>query len=307
MTLQIVLLFIGLIILPGYLLFKILVPNEKSLLMWILRVSYTGAFMGYIFFAGPWSWLSYYLRYLFLGLFIVFTIVSFTKLKDLPFTRSEVKNNIWPLANYGFSLLVGLGLFGMAIRGQYYSGSAVHLHLPFEERNFYVGQGGNSIVLNYHQNNQSQQFAVDILKLNKFGRRAEGLYPSDLEKYEIYGQSVTSPCNGQVQKTVSRLPDLTPPDRDQEHPAGNHVILTCKGARILLAHLQEGSVTVEAGEMVTTGQRLGLVGNSGNTTEPHLHIHAVDGEDAEIINGEARPILFGGQFPTRNMVLSVSE
>ena len=47
--------------------------------------------------------------------------------------------------------------------------------------------------------------------------------------------------------------------------------------RVFLAHMQRGSALVKKGDRVARGQPLGKVGNSGNTSEPHLHIHAVRG------------------------------
>ena len=57
----------------------------------------------------------------------------------------------------------------------------------------------------------------------------------------------------------------------------------------------EGSVAVDEGDRVAVGDRLGAVGNSGNTTEPHLHIHAVDAT-----KGMGVPISFDGRVPVRN-------
>ena len=307
MFFQILLLFVALILLPGYLFYRLLWPREKSLLMWIIRVIFTGAFIGYIFFSGPWSWVSYYLRYLLPALFVIFTIISYTRLKDLPFARFGKQKKWWPLANYGFSLLVALVLLGLTLRGQSYRGNAAKLELPFDKGRFYVAQGGNSIVLNAHRTNNSQQFAVDILELNEFGRRSKGIYPDDLTKYKIFGRSVVSPCDGRVLAAVDEFKDLIPPNSDEEHPAGNHVILRCQGAKLLLAHLKEGSVAVEVEEMVETGQFLGQVGNSGNTTEPHLHIHAVEDLPANVFEGDAVPLLLMNQFPTRNTLLSGSD
>lgn len=66
----------------------------------------------------------------------------------------------------------------------------------------------------------------------------------------------------------------------------------CRGAELLLAHLQHESVTVEEGQDVTTGQRLGRVGNTGNTTEPHLHVRAVDADTGDVLYGAPVPTLF---------------
>jgi murein DD-endopeptidase MepM/ murein hydrolase activator NlpD len=60
--------------------------------------------------------------------------------------------------------------------------------------------------------------------------------------------------------------------------------------------MQQGSVAVAEGDVVREGQLLGTVGNSGNTSEPHLHIHAEK-------DGEGVPIRFGGRFLVRNNLM----
>ncbi|MFI5723838.1 M23 family metallopeptidase [Streptomyces cyaneofuscatus] len=67
---------------------------------------------------------------------------------------------------------------------------------------------------------------------------------------------------------------------------GNHVILDLgDGTFALYAHLQRGSLQVKAGDTVRAGQLLGRVGNSGNTTEPHLHFQLMDGPDPDSARG----------------------
>lgn len=106
-----------------------------------------------------------------------------------------------------------------------------------------------------------------------------------------------------VTKAVDGLPDQPVPERGRQPAAGNHVILACQGVNVILAHLQEGSVRVAARDVVATGQPLGQVGNSGNSSEPHLHIHAVRATAPDSADGEPVPILFDGRFPVRNTVL----
>ena len=98
------------------------------------------------------------------------------------------------------------------------------------------------------------------------------------------------------------LLDLPPGERDPEHPAGNHVIISCRNVEILIAHMRDKSVAVEAGNAVGMGDLVGRVGNSGNTTEPHLHIHAVEGGSPSVFQGDAVPVFFGRRLPTRNSV-----
>ena len=67
---------------------------------------------------------------------------------------------------------------------------------------------------------------------------------------------------------------------------GNSVVLDLGHGRFALyAHLQPGSVRVRAGERVTRGQVIGLVGNSGNSVAPHLHFHVMDGASPLDSNG----------------------
>jgi murein DD-endopeptidase MepM/ murein hydrolase activator NlpD len=73
---------------------------------------------------------------------------------------------------------------------------------------------------------------------------------------------------------------------------------------VLLAHLQKDSVNVSAGDTVTTATLLGKVGNTGNTSEPHLHLHAErDGEPGEILDGTAVPITIDGRFLVRGSLI----
>jgi murein DD-endopeptidase MepM/ murein hydrolase activator NlpD len=100
---------------------------------------------------------------------------------------------------------------------------------------------------------------------------------------------------------VDGLKDLQPPATDPTHMAGNHVLLQCDSVWVLLGHLQRGSVRTSAGQQVRAGQMLGQVGNTGNTDEPHLHIHAQrPGSPDAPLSGAPLPISFGGRFPARN-------
>ncbi|MEV1047136.1 M23 family metallopeptidase [Streptomyces sp. NPDC049916] len=67
---------------------------------------------------------------------------------------------------------------------------------------------------------------------------------------------------------------------------GNHVVLDLGGGTYAVyAHLRRGSAAVAAGDTVRSGQEIGRVGNSGNTTEPHLHFHLMDGPDPDAARG----------------------
>jgi hypothetical protein len=134
-----------------------------------------------------------------------------------------------------------------------------------------VGWGGDTIETNYHVVAPDQRWAYDFLvepAANGSGR---------LEDYGCYGVPVVAPANGLVVKARDGEPDAAPGavSNNFTAPEGNHVAIQLEGTGtfLILAHLKPGSLTVKAGEAVVEGQVIGACGNSGNTSEPHIHIH----------------------------------
>jgi murein DD-endopeptidase MepM/ murein hydrolase activator NlpD len=148
----------------------------------------------------------------------------------------------------------------------------VRLRFPLRGGCYVIGQGGPR-PLNAHHPVVAQRGAVDILGLDG-GRRGQGILPAELERYAIYGRPVYAPVTGTIRFAVDDRPDAPIGEPDPAHAPGNHVVIEADGVRIVLAHLQPGSVAVRTGDPVEEGALLGLVGNSGNSTEPHLHLHA---------------------------------
>lgn len=194
-------------------------------------------------------------------------------------------------------------------------GPAVKLAFPLEPGVYLVVNGGSVINTNAHlvtldtsvpryREWRGQSHGVDIVKLDAFGLRARGVLPADPRAYRIYGARVLAPCAGKVVLAVDGLPDMQVPEVDREHLAGNHVMLRCAhpdiNADVLLGHLRPGSVQVRTGASVAVGDWLGSAGNSGNTGEPHLHVHAQrPGPAGAPLGGDPLPIRFNGRFPVR--------
>jgi len=153
---------------------------------------------------------------------------------------------------------------------------------------------------------RGQIHGVDLVRVDGLGRRSRGWawVPSDPGAYAIFGDTVYAPCSGEVVAAEDGLPDLSPPEVDREHMAGNHVALSCRLPEevwIFLAHFKGGSVLVKAGETVNQGDPIGLVGNSGNSDEPHLHIHAQrPGSPLNPMGAEPISLQFGGRTLARN-------
>jgi murein DD-endopeptidase MepM/ murein hydrolase activator NlpD len=111
------------------------------------------------------------------------------------------------------------------------------------------------------------------------------------ESYFIFGAEVIAAAPGRVVATRDGVPENTPPNIPPEAmtadgAAGNFVTVDHGGGRFALyAHLQPGSVRVRPGEQVQRGQVLGLVGNTGNSDQAHLHFHVTDGPSNLAANG----------------------
>ncbi len=216
------------------------------------------------------------------------------------------------------TVLVGVGIWGAdrsvrAVAGRaQQAGAPVELAFPLRGGTYLVVNGGSNISVNGHlmtldssiarfQAYRGQSYGVDIVKLDRSGLRASGLLPPDPSKYNIYGVPVHAPCAGQVIVALDGLPDMQVPQTDRKHMAGNHALLRCKDADVLLGHFKPGSLKVALGDQVTVGQAVGAVGNSGNTSEPHLHIHAQQpGTLSEPLSGDPLPMRFDGRFLVRN-------
>lgn len=287
-----------LVALPALFIILLWRASFKSKLEWLLDAVVTILLISWLTQAASWSWISYYLRFLWPILLLAALYYSWKKVRVLPFTINYARGQKFTILIYVILILV-FGSYNIGtIKSYTVQEDAIHLNFPLDEGTYYVGQGGNHTLMNYHQIAPPQKYALDILKVNRLGIRAKGLYPKELEKYHIYGDDLLSPCTGEVLEAENNLDDHIPPNTDSDNPVGNHVKLLCDdhNAHIYLAHMQKGSVKLTSGDRVEVGETIGKVGNSGNTTEPHLHIHAE-------IDGEGVPILFDGKFLVRNSLV----
>ncbi|MGI9534673.1 MAG: M23 family metallopeptidase [Thermodesulfobacteriota bacterium] len=135
----------------------------------------------------------------------------------------------------------------------------------------------------------AQRFAIDWEKINEEKRIFVG-DPLDVTNYFAYGEDVIAVADATVVTVVNgfedQVPGQLPPGITLAEADGNHVVLDLGSGRFALyAHLIKDSITVEVGEQVVRGQVLGLLGNSGNTTAPHLHFHVMDSSSSLGSNG----------------------
>jgi hypothetical protein len=154
-----------------------------------------------------------------------------------------------------------------------------------------VAWGGRTLSVNYHAQIPDQRWAYDLVVTeNGSSFRGDGTRPED---YLVYGRLVLAPADGLVVAVRDGEPDAEIGRRQLRRAAGNHVILRVAPREFLfIAHLQRGSSRVEPGQRVRAGDAIGKVGNSGNSSEPHVHVHLQDTPTHSF--GEAIPMFFHG-------------
>ena len=143
------------------------------------------------------------------------------------------------------------------------------VRLPADEP-LKVAWGGDTIKTNYHAAVPDQRWAYDLV-MDPYMTGSD-----KLEDYGCYGVPVVAPVSGLVSRAHDGQLDATPGGLTMNYdaPLGNHVVIQLQTRTyLIIAHLKEGSVVVRTGDTVEEGQQIGECGNSGNTSEPHIHIH----------------------------------
>lgn len=174
------------------------------------------------------------------------------------------------------------------------------------EGTWYVGAGPT--IHSHHRTVVAQEFALDLVQMNENGRTHTG-DGSKRTLFRAYGATVRAAAAGKV---VSALGDFEETDDDLRRPGesqddymgrvkqtqmgrlgggtraiiGNHVVIAHDGGEYsVYAHLQKGGVRVKVGDAVLAGDAIGLLGTSGNSTEPHLHFHVCNGPEPLLCAG----------------------
>jgi len=245
--------------------------TEGSVLGWALIAAVGALFCAGSWSTTPWYIVSRWLRVPLVGGSVLAALASAVRLPGLPTGGVPW----WPVLILG--LLVVLAGFRLRdARGMAQPAAPpLELAFPLGPGRYVVAQGGPPL-LNRHAANPAQSAALDLLALGPLGSRCSppAVYPGRLERYAVFDRPVVAPCAGRVVEAVDGVTDLEAPLRTPDRPPGNCVAIDADGTFVLLAHLRRDSVLVSEGDHVAVGQPLGRVGNSGNSSEPHLHIHA---------------------------------
>lgn len=133
-----------------------------------------------------------------------------------------------------------------------------------------VSGGGDTPQVNHHVILPDQRWAYDLVVEPALSLSHR------LEDYGCWGIPVVSPVDGEVVLVQDGEEDQTPGQDSAGfiHPGGNHIAIRLEtDTYLFMAHFQKNSIVVHEGDWVTEGQVVGKCGNSGNTFEPHIHIH----------------------------------
>ncbi len=182
----------------------------------------------------------------------------------------------------------------------------VDLALPVVDRALVAFSGGPTRMWNQHVYNPDQRHAVDLVGWRDGGSygASDGARDDD---YVIWNAVVHAPAGGTVVFVENSAADHTRPQKDWEdeaHPFGNAVVIRLDERPdrfLVLGHMRRGTVRVAVGQHVDAGDVVGRVGNSGNSSEPHLHVHVQDGPVLK--QGLSVPFLVDGRPVLRGVLL----
>ena len=173
------------------------------------------------------------------------------------------------------------------------------MRLPFKDE-WYVFWGGDTSKQNYHVDYKPYKNAFDFVMHGADGKsfKTDGKTNDD---YYAFGKKLYAPCDGTVVLAVDGVKDNIPKEMDPYIPLGNCVIIkTDANEYIVFAHFKQNTVSVHQGQRIHAGSYLGRCGNSGNSSEPHLHFHVQNTEklynatgikcffETVIVNGEKK-------------------
>jgi hypothetical protein len=191
------------------------------------------------------------------------------------------------------------------------SKNSLKISFPLKNGRYIIidgGDGKKSFLGNYHyyfwkkndsDNYKSMRYAVDIIKIDKYGFAHKSIIPSDNRDFNVFDEKVFSPINGEVVYTVTNDEDNNPFIIPSNNSV-NYIIIKNDNYYIFLMHFKKDSIAVKVGQMVLAGDYLGDVGNSGYSPWPHLHIHAALCINNDYWYGEGVPVLFDNQNPVKN-------
>jgi len=279
-------------------------------LVWYLDFVTAASVITIFYVIGTWVFVSYYLRYAVAITFLIVSFVRFLVIRHQSLVPSRHTASRTTLLVRIAAAVITLWLAVLVYAGHAPPAGTLDLSFPLRDGSYCIIQGGRNFVTNPFHNFVDSEHAVDIVKINRAGNRADGISPRDRSAYHIYDEPVYSPHDGIVVTVVDTIEDNVPPRANAISPLGNHVIVAFDNVRVIVAHLRKGSTVVDVGQPVKRDDLIGRVGNSGYSNEPHLHVQVLrdGGEDGDGGVGSTGnvvpvPIRFDGRYVAINDIV----
>ncbi|MDT0554556.1 peptidoglycan DD-metalloendopeptidase family protein [Patiriisocius hiemis] len=185
------------------------------------------------------------------------------------------------------------------------------MQLPFKG-DWFTFWGGTDKRDNYHVINRAQRGAFDFVIVDSNNKTYERSGTRN-EDYYAFGKPLYAVCDAEVVQVITGIEDNKPGTMNPKQALGNSLTLkTSNNEYVVYAHFEKGTIKVKKGDRVVKGQLLGNCGNSGNSSEPHLHIHLQDDKDMANATGARlffEELLVNGELqndysPVKNDVIS---
>ena len=137
--------------------------------------------------------------------------------------------------------------------------------------------GGENSGQNAHHGVPAQHLALDLVIAHPDEQKTHQNKGKENEDYLCWAQPVFAAHNGKIIISVDGIPDNLSGEMNPQMVYGNTVMIQHESGYVsVYAHLKLGSVAVKTGDLVKAGDKIGVCGNSGNSSEPHLHFHVQD-------------------------------
>lgn len=220
---------------------------------------------------------------------VLATLIQVILLIIFLFKKKSVKWNVLFIAVtlvFAFPITILFGVSNITYPTKANASDEILLSMPVENPVIFGGKEYKT-----HAVWPSECYAYDILS------EPYDTGSKNLVDYGIYNADVTAPISAVVIGVENSEADIEPNSEEFISSLGNCIFLEVKntGTYLILSHLKAGSINVNVGDYVEEGQIIAKVGNSGTTSEPHLHIQHQRNNPLEMIYptcAEGLPIEF---------------
>lgn len=303
--------------LPLGMILGIAMISNCNVIVYILLCFAGFNFLFFLYKCASWEFTYERLRVAYL---VILTFVVVKRLLSKGFSDSFTSFD-WSIAAVSilFSLLITYNNYRI-LRASKKPQEVLELRFPFQNGKYMVTDGGDgaaSALMNYHykssihnKNNtqKSMRYAVDIVRLDSWNRSVKNLRCSENTDYVIFHNKIVSPIDGEVVTVKNETENNSPFPGPGKLPynLGNYVVIKKEDYYVIMGHMEKGSIVVHEGDFINAGTEIGIIGNSGLTPRPHLHMHVSKCIDGDYWFAQGVPLNFNGTFyPVKNKIIKV--